>query len=124
MAPPKRGKIKNVSTPASPPPTDIPGCIRLMPPSRVAISIHAKPGSKIATITDIGDNAVGIQIDAPARDGEANAALIEYIALVLGMKKRQLSIGSGSKSRDKIVVVEDMTLQSVYDALDKACKER
>lgn len=47
-----------------------------------------------------------------------------FFLQVLGMKKRQLSIGSGSKSRDKIVVVEDMTLQSVYDALDKACKER
>lgn len=28
------------------------------------------------------DGAVGVQIDAPAREGEANAALLEYIAEV------------------------------------------
>jgi hypothetical protein len=89
-----------------------------MPPSTVAISIHAKPGSKVATITgpvclppssasisavtaacscpsllkrrrarvwgsaEIGDEAVGVQIDAPARDGEANAALVDFISSV------------------------------------------
>ena len=47
-----------------------------------------------------------------------------YILLeqVVGVKKRQVSIGSGSKSRDKVVIVEDTTLQSVFDALSKAVK--
>lgn len=98
-----------------------PGCIRLAPPSSVAISVHAKPGSKLSAITDVSEEAVGVQIDAPARDGEANAALIEFISSVLGVKKRQVSLGSGSKSREKIVLVEDSSLQSVYDALKKAC---
>jgi len=55
MAPGKRGKAKGQQTP---PPAaadagggGFPGCLRLMPPSTVAISIHAKPGSKVATIT-------------------------------------------------------------------------
>ena len=29
---------------------------------------------------EIGDEAVGVQIDAPARDGEANAALVDFIS--------------------------------------------
>ncbi|KAG8501739.1 hypothetical protein CXB51_004758 [Gossypium anomalum] len=67
-------------------------------------------------------DSVGVQIDAPAKDGEANAALLDYISSVLGVKRRQVSIGSGSKSRDKVVVVEEITLQSVFDALNKASK--
>ncbi|NP_001150562.2 UPF0235 protein C15orf40 [Zea mays] len=126
MAPGKRGKAKGA---APPPPTaaastgavGFPGCLRLMPPSTVAISIHAKPGSKVATITEIGDEAVGVQIDAPARDGEANAALVDFISSVLGVKKREVSIGSGSKSREKVVLVQDATLEGVYDALKKSC---
>jgi len=124
MAPGKRGKAKG-QTP--PPAADdaggggFPGCLRLMPPSTVAISIHAKPGSKVATITEIGDEAVGVQIDAPARDGEANAALVDFISSVLGVKKREVSIGSGSKSREKVVLVQDATLQGVFDALSKSC---
>ena len=31
---------------------------------------------------EIGDEAVGVQIDAPARDGEANAALVDFISSV------------------------------------------
>uniref|UniRef100_A0A0D9WBF5 Uncharacterized protein n=1 Tax=Leersia perrieri TaxID=77586 RepID=A0A0D9WBF5_9ORYZ len=124
MAPGKqRGKAKGAPPPPPPPDSGggLPACLRLMPPSTVAISVHAKPGSKLATITEIGDEAVGVQIDAPARDGEANAALVDFISSVLGVKKREVSIGSGSKSREKVVLVQDATLQGVFDALKKAC---
>ncbi|VFQ63903.1 unnamed protein product [Cuscuta campestris] len=97
-------------------------CISVVPPSSVAITIHAKPGSKIATITDLSNEAVGIQIDAPAKDGEANAALIDYISSVLGVKRRQVSIRSGSKCRDKVVIVEEVNVQTVFDALDNVLK--
>ncbi|CAI0555011.1 unnamed protein product [Linum tenue] len=61
---------------------DFPSCLRSVPPSSVAITIHAKPGAKSASITDVSDEAVGVQIDAPAKDGEANAALLDYISSV------------------------------------------
>ncbi|KAL4644053.1 uncharacterized protein LOC142623833 [Castanea sativa] len=111
------------SSPSIKPPNhNFPPCIRSIPPSSVAITIHAKPGSKSSSITDISDEAVGVQIDAPARDGEANAALLDFISSVLGVKRRQVSVGSGSKSRDKVVIVEEVTLQSVFDALEKVSK--
>ncbi|KAL1209219.1 hypothetical protein V5N11_015971 [Cardamine amara subsp. amara] len=128
MAPTKKGKKTNSAestTTAKSTATDtssFPACLRLLTPSSVAITIHAKPGSKSASITDVSDEAVGVQIDAPARDGEANAALLEYMSSVLGVKRRQVSLGSGSKSRDKIVIVEDMTQESVFQALSEASK--
>ncbi|KAK7822721.1 g-type lectin s-receptor-like serine/threonine-protein kinase lecrk1 [Quercus suber] len=60
------------------------------------------------------DEAVGVQIDAPARDGEANAALLDFISSVLGVKRRQVSVGSGSKSRDKVVIVEEFYLLLLF----------
>ncbi|KAL5715007.1 hypothetical protein ACHQM5_016897 [Ranunculus cassubicifolius] len=125
MAPAKKGKAKTkeVVVSSTTPSTKFPASIRHVPPSSVAITVHAKPGSKIATITDVDDDAVGVQIDAPAKDGEANAALLEYISQVMGVKKRQVSLGAGSKSRDKIVIIEDVTLQSVFDALNKASSD-
>lgn len=126
MAPAKKGKGKaNSAGPtqsSTSVDTNFPKCIRSVPPSSVAITIHAKPGSKVASITDFSDDALGVQIDAPAKDGEANAALLDYMSSVLGVKKRQVSIGSGSKSRDKVVIVEEVTLQSVFDTLDKVSK--
>ncbi|XP_058087064.1 uncharacterized protein LOC131234302 isoform X2 [Magnolia sinica] len=92
MGPPKgRGKDKSnskggqsLSSPSpSPSPSNenkYPCCIRFLPPSTVAITVHAKPGSKLPAITDINDEALGVQIDAPAKDGEANAALLLFIS--------------------------------------------
>ncbi|XP_031115222.1 UPF0235 protein C15orf40 homolog [Ipomoea triloba] len=127
MAPSKKGKNKGNSATESTqstqsPTSKYPACLRVVAPSSVAITIHAKPGSKFATITDLSDEAVGVQIDAPAKDGEANAALLDYISSVIGVKRRQVSIGSGSKSRDKVVIVEEVNVQTVFDALDKASK--
>ncbi|ESR41071.1 hypothetical protein WN944_023316 [Citrus x changshan-huyou] len=125
MAPAKKGKSKAKSAGSTQSKIktndeNLPSCIRLVPPSSVSITIHAKPGSKSCSITDVSDEAVGVQIDAPAKDGEANAALLEYMSSVLGVKRRQVSIGSGSKSRDKIVIVEEITPENVLNSLGKA----
>ncbi|KAF4351130.1 hypothetical protein F8388_017449, partial [Cannabis sativa] len=162
MPPAKKGKAKahkplSVPSPKPDQTTIFPSCIRSVPPSSVAITIHAKPGSKMASITGLSliyvnvyvymyayayvyvlqyflnflrtvsdegfdDEALGVQIDAPAKDGEANAALLEYMSSVLGVRRRQVSIGAGSKSRDKVVIVEEVTLQNVFDTLDKVSK--
>lgn len=33
-------------------------------------------------LADFGDDALGVQIDAPPKDGEANAALLDYMSSV------------------------------------------
>lgn len=53
---PKKGKGKekgnsNESTQSPGGETKYPACIRAVTPSSVAITIHAKPGSKLASIT-------------------------------------------------------------------------
>ncbi|XP_020599367.1 UPF0235 protein C15orf40 homolog [Phalaenopsis equestris] len=127
MAPPKGSKQPKSrdDTPCTDPAVttvSFPACLSLIPPSAVSICIRAKPGSKTSAITDVSEEAVGVQIDAPARDGEANAALIDFISSVLGVKRKQVSISSGSKSRVKAILVQEVTIENVFDALNKACK--
>lgn len=40
---------------------------------------------------------------------------------VLKVKRRQVSLGAGSRSREKLVIVEGLALSMVHDALSKAC---
>eukprot|EP00271_Cylindrocystis_brebissonii_P002146 TRINITY_DN1251_c0_g1_i1.p1 TRINITY_DN1251_c0_g1~~TRINITY_DN1251_c0_g1_i1.p1 ORF type:complete len:206 (-),score=23.90 TRINITY_DN1251_c0_g1_i1:332-949(-) len=96
-------------------------CLRTGGDGSVSIAIHAKPGAKQAAITDLGSR-VGVAIDAPAREGEANSALLELMAQVLGVRKRQVSLGLGGKSREKVVLVEGLSVQAVREALLKACQ--
>lgn len=71
----------------------------------IVLRIHAKPGAKQNSITDVADDAIGVQIAAPPIDGEANTELIKYFSKVLELRKSDLSLDRGSKSREKIILV-------------------
>ncbi|XP_016905070.1 UPF0235 protein C15orf40 homolog [Apis cerana] len=83
----------------------------------VAIKIQAKPGAKHNNITDISEDAVGVAISAPPVEGEANTELVKYIASVLGMRKSDVTLDRGSKSRQKIVVVSGISMEKVLEKL-------
>ncbi|KAM3610106.1 uncharacterized protein V6R79_025454 [Siganus canaliculatus] len=72
----------------------------------VSIVVHAKPGSKHSGITGVSPEAVGVAIAAPPADGEANAELVRFLAEVLQLKKSQVSLDKGSRSRDKLIRVD------------------
>ncbi|XP_055542008.1 UPF0235 protein C15orf40 homolog [Wyeomyia smithii] len=72
----------------------------------VMIKIQAKPGAKFNGITDIHEDGVGVQIAAPPIDGEANTELVKYLAKLLELRKSDVSLDKGSKSRQKTVVLE------------------
>lgn len=46
-----------------------------------------------------------VYLKAPAVDGKANKALIEFLAEHYKVKKRQISILKGLKSRNKVVEI-------------------
>lgn len=71
----------------------------------IVLRIHAKPGAKQNGITDISTDAIGVQIAAPPVDGEANAELVKYLSKVLQLRKSDLSLDRGSKSREKTILV-------------------
>uniref|UniRef100_A0AAG5D253 Uncharacterized protein n=1 Tax=Anopheles atroparvus TaxID=41427 RepID=A0AAG5D253_ANOAO len=71
----------------------------------VFIKILAKPGAKTNGITDISEEGVGCQIAAPPIDGEANTELIKYLSKLLELRKSDISLDRGSKSRQKTIVL-------------------
>lgn len=78
----------------------------------IAIRIHAKPGAKQNSITDISTDAIGVQIAAPPVDGEANTELIKFISKVLQVRKSDLNLDRGSKSREKILLLAKNTIDT------------
>ena len=57
-------------------------------------------------MTDISADCVGVQIAAPAKEGEANEELVRFLADILNVKKRSLSLDKGTKSRQKMVIID------------------
>lgn len=70
---------------------------------------------------DISANGVGVQIAAPARDGEANEELVHYLADILSIKKKSISLDKGSKSRQKMVTIDsaETSVDQVRERLSK-----
>lgn len=77
----------------------------------------AKPGAKVNAITGIGEEMVGVQIAAPPVDGEANTTLVKFLSKVLGVKKSDVSLDKGSRSRQKTVLVSGLDRQTVLEKL-------
>uniref|UniRef100_A0A023G5U3 Uncharacterized protein n=1 Tax=Amblyomma triste TaxID=251400 RepID=A0A023G5U3_AMBTT len=71
----------------------------------VAIRVYAKPGASVSRITDISNDSVGIQIAAPPVDGEANTELVRFLSKLLNLRKTDVSLEKGARSKEKVVVV-------------------
>ncbi|PJF19066.1 hypothetical protein PSACC_01119 [Paramicrosporidium saccamoebae] len=96
--------------------------IQLRPDGRVQLRLHVKPGARQTQITDMTENAIGLQVAAPPREGAANEEVVRWVASILGLRPRQVELVAGLKSRDKTVLVEGLdevairaTLQTELD---------
>lgn len=56
-------------------------------------------------ISDISSVSVGIQIAAPPVDGEANTELIRFLSKLLNVRKSDLSLEKGARSKEKVVMI-------------------
>lgn len=73
--------------------------------TRVLITIAARPGANLSAVTDFSPESVGVAVAAPPVDGEANTQLVKYLSRVLGVRKADLSLQAGARSRHKLLAV-------------------
>ncbi|KAF2807962.1 YggU-like protein [Mytilinidion resinicola] len=85
------------------------------PPSRshtLHLLCHVKPGaaSKREGVSAVTASGIELCVAARAREGEANRAVRALIAEVLHVPKSDVEIAKGMKSREKTVVVSNITI--------------
>jgi uncharacterized protein len=81
------------------------------------VKLRIVPNARRSEIVGEYGDAVKVKVAAPAVDGKANAALLEFLAETLGVAARAVTLVSGEKSRDKVVVVEGMGVEEVRGKL-------
>ncbi|KAF5153214.1 YggU family protein [Theileria parva strain Muguga] len=77
----------------------------------ILLKVNVKPGSKQTQIKGEVEGCLSVQIAAPPRDGECNKALVEFISKTLGIKKGNVTLLHGHKSRDKILSITGIDIQ-------------
>jgi uncharacterized protein (TIGR00251 family) len=70
------------------------------------LKLRIVPNAKRNEVVGEYGDAVKVKVAAPAVDGKANGALLEFLAEKLGVSARAVSLLMGDKSRDKVVSVE------------------
>ncbi|KAK2085402.1 AP-1 complex subunit gamma-1 [Saguinus oedipus] len=100
------------------------GPVGVDPKGCVTIAIHAKPGSKQNAVTDLTAEAINVAIAAPPSEGEANAELCRYLSKVLELRKSDVVLDKGGKSREKVVkLLASTTPEEILEKLKKEAKK-
>ncbi|NPA90041.1 MAG: YggU family protein [Chloroflexi bacterium] len=90
----------------------------------VYIHVRVQPRSRKNRIEGVHDGRLKIRLTAPPVEGAANKALIAFLADVLDVPRRQISLVRGEKAREKVLLVEGLPLPDVAKRLDAAFQRR
>lgn len=83
----------------------------------VRISLFVQPGARRSEIVGVYQDCLKIKIAAPPVEGAANAALIDFFAKLLKIKKNCFKIGRGEFSKRKVIAFSSQNLQATVDIL-------
>lgn len=75
----------------------------------ITFQLQVLPRSSRCALAGIQGDSLKIKITAPPLEGRANEECVRFLAATLGVKKAQVSIIRGHKSRKKTVALQGMT---------------
>jgi uncharacterized protein (TIGR00251 family) len=83
-----------------------------------ALTVRVTPRARRTEVAEVlEDGTIRIRVTAPPVEGKANAALIQFLAEVLDIRKRRIEIVAGEKGLDKIVSITDLSAAEVQRRL-------
>lgn len=72
----------------------------------IRFAVRVQPRASRSETCGIHGGALKVRLQAPPVDGAANEALVELVAELLRIPRRQVRIVAGATSRSKVVEVE------------------
>ena len=82
-------------------------------PDGVTIPISVAPRAGRTALDGVVEGALRVRLAAPPVEGAANRALVEFLADLLGVPKRDVAIVRGERGRQKLVRVRGLDADRV-----------
>ncbi|MDF3057929.1 MAG: hypothetical protein K0R17_2144 [Rariglobus sp.] len=82
------------------------------------LAIKAIPNAPRTALAGWLGDVLKVKVHAPALEGRANEELCAFIAGILGLPRRSVSLAQGDKSRQKLLHIEGLTLPEIRTRLD------
>jgi len=86
-------------------------------PGGVTLPIKVHPRARKNAITGETGNALKVSLTAPALEGRANEACIEFFANLLDVPRSSVTIAAGQHSGNKLIRVTGLTTDEVRQRL-------
>ncbi len=92
--------------------------IRITPlENGICLDVQVQPRSSRDQIVGEQDGRLKIKLTAPPVEGEANQALINFLARWLDLPKRNISLLKGESSRHKLVSITGLNAAELIEKL-------
>ena len=88
--------------------------------TRTRLRLRVVPGASRTGIVGRHGPAWKVRVSAPPDAGRANDAVLELLAHVLGVRRRDVELESGAAARDKIVSLDGITAEDTEVRLEAA----
>lgn len=75
----------------------------------VVLSVRAQPNARKPGLLGEQAGALKLAVSAPPEDGRANAALVELVRELFGLKRSQVELIAGATARNKAVLLRGVT---------------
>ena len=85
--------------------------------SQARIRVRVQPGAPRSEVVGFLGEVLRVKVAAPPQRGKANDALVELLARTLGVPRSQVRVLKGHTSRDKLILVENLSLEQVLQQL-------
>jgi uncharacterized protein (TIGR00251 family) len=72
------------------------------------LPVRAQPGARKNAVLGEQAGALKVAVTAPPEDGRANQALTEVLRAALGLKRSQVELVGGAKSRQKSFLIRGL----------------
>ncbi|MCC7368728.1 MAG: DUF167 domain-containing protein [Chloroflexi bacterium] len=69
----------------------------------IAVAVRVHPGASREGVSLLDDGSLDVRLRARAVEGQANGRLVELLAERLGLRRREVEIAAGLRSRQKVV---------------------
>ena len=83
----------------------------------IILRVHLQPRAKKNEIVGIHGDSIKIRLKAPPVDGKANEEARRFLAKVLGIKRQQVILKTGTTSRSKSFLIKDVDLNTIEKKL-------
>ena len=86
-------------------------------PEGVLVAIRAQPGARKSGVLGEQAGALKVAVTAPPEDDRANAALVDLLRGLLGLKRSQVELHSGATGRNKKLLIRGLSREELDEKL-------